>query len=373
MQTFKRILVVLIIFQLFFFISCKPDEDEKEDEKEDEIKEECNDTIAPIIQFMGELDMVVEVGSDFNLLSGVKGLDNKEGVITNRITINDGGFDAKKIGKYKITYNLVDKCGNEAVPLERVIRVIDTQNAKLVAHRGGKGYGVENTIEAFRAAIENGYYGLECDVQPTKDDQIVVYHDLTLANLTGEDKKIIDCTYAELQEKVLTKTENGVTFTGKIMLFSEYLELIKNSNCVAFVEIKESNTMDSVKEVMRLIKDSGISESQYVLICNSARINLLFELRSEYPTVEMMFVGRTDYDVFLDRCLEYNIGIDLSYQSVGSNGVEMDDETFEKYIEKFKNKGLTVNVWVVNKSTLVTKYLGMGVDYITTDTILPKK
>lgn len=54
------------------------------------------------------------------------------------------------------------------------------------AHRGlhdAQAGIIENTWPAFEAAIANGH-GIECDVQRTRDDQSIVFHDATLARLT---------------------------------------------------------------------------------------------------------------------------------------------------------------------------------------------
>ena len=48
------------------------------------------------------------------------------------------------------------------------------------AHRGASGYAPENTLEAFRKAIEMGADGVELDVQLTKDGELVVIHDETV-------------------------------------------------------------------------------------------------------------------------------------------------------------------------------------------------
>lgn len=47
------------------------------------------------------------------------------------------------------------------------------------AHRGASGYAPENTLEAFRKAVEMGADGVELDVQLTKDGELVVIHDET--------------------------------------------------------------------------------------------------------------------------------------------------------------------------------------------------
>ena len=61
---------------------------------------------------------------------------------------------------------------------------------KVFAHRGMHGGKVvENTIEAFEKAVENGY-GIELDVQLSADGQAVVFHDYTLFRLFGETKSV---------------------------------------------------------------------------------------------------------------------------------------------------------------------------------------
>ena len=53
-----------------------------------------------------------------------------------------------------------------------------------ICHRGLMQYAPENTLEAFKAAHEKGFEGLEIDIHRTKDDEIVVVHDANLTRLT---------------------------------------------------------------------------------------------------------------------------------------------------------------------------------------------
>lgn len=71
---------------------------------------------------------------------------------------------------------------------------------KLYAHRGlhdDNRQVTENSLEAFRLAVEAGY-GIELDVQPTRDNRLVVFHDETLKRLCGADLRIRDLTWEEL-------------------------------------------------------------------------------------------------------------------------------------------------------------------------------
>ena len=101
------------------------------------------------------------------------------------------------------------------------------------AHRGLHGRGVpENSKTAFKLAVEEGY-GVELDVQMTKDEKLVVFHDPTLKRMCGVDGYLRDYTYDELQEFRLAGTDE------KIPLFSEVLDILGTTKLVC--ELKPDN------------------------------------------------------------------------------------------------------------------------------------
>lgn len=357
----KKILKLLVIVLLLCcVISCDSNENDIENEEKE-------DTISPIINFYGEKSITIEIGTEVDLMDLVNGIDNIDLNITDEIIINDNGFDCNKEGTYKITYNLKDSSGNEAQTVEREIIVIDSKSVRLIAHRGGKGFGLENTYQAFEKAVENGYYGLECDIQLTKDEVMVVYHDLNIKNLSGIDINIKDITWNTLKDIVLTKNEtDGKTYTGNVLLFKDYLNLVKNSDCKAFIELKETSTLKTIEIMMKEIEEAGLPLNQYVIIANSASIDLLVELRSRYPEMKLQFVARTEYQKYMTKCLANKIDLDVSYTVF--------DENFEEainYVNMFHQMGLEVNIWVINNQKDIEKYLELGIDYFTTDSILP--
>ena len=87
------------------------------------------------------------------------------------------------------------------------------------AHRGLHGDGIpENSMAAFRLALENGY-GIELDVHLMKDGKLAVIHDSSLKRTAGADVKIEDLTEADLSLYTLEGTEEAIP------LFSQVLEL----------------------------------------------------------------------------------------------------------------------------------------------------
>lgn len=120
-----------------------------------------------------------------------------------------------------------------------------------IAHRGyfdNKGDSPENSLGAFRKAVENGY-GIELDVQLTKDHKLVVFHDESLLRMCNADKKLGDCTYEELQRYTLA--ESG----ERIPLFTEVLALV-DGKVPLVVEVKpEGDCIETTKTMYNQIKD----------------------------------------------------------------------------------------------------------------------
>lgn len=100
-----------------------------------------------------------------------------------------------------------------------------------IAHRGYFNAEIpENSLPAFKLAVENKF-NVELDIQLSKDDQIVVFHDNDLKRVCGLEKNVRELTYEELQKLSLKGTKY------KIPLFSEVLEVI-NGQVGIVVELK---------------------------------------------------------------------------------------------------------------------------------------
>ncbi len=82
----------------------------------------------------------------------------------------------------------------------------------LIAHRGlykKDGTIPENSLLAFQLAINHGY-AIECDLNITKDHEVVVFHDHHLKRLTGFDQKLSKVTYSELLNLKLLVSEEKI-------------------------------------------------------------------------------------------------------------------------------------------------------------------
>ena len=79
----------------------------------------------------------------------------------------------------------------------------------VVAHRGAPRQAPENTMEAFRLAVEAGADAIELDVHLTADGQLAVIHDGTLERTTDRTGSVVDRTMDEIRE-----ADAGAEFAG---------------------------------------------------------------------------------------------------------------------------------------------------------------
>lgn len=118
------------------------------------------------------------------------------------------------------------------------------------AHRGlhDKEKGVpENSLKAFDLAVR-GCFGMEFDLQLTKDGQVVVHHDLTIARTCGVDRNICDMTYEELSGYRLFGTEE------RVPLFTEVLKLV-DGRTPLIIELKSYTRQEELcQKTVELLK-----------------------------------------------------------------------------------------------------------------------
>ncbi|KAE8445693.1 hypothetical protein EG329_012991 [Mollisiaceae sp. DMI_Dod_QoI] len=79
---------------------------------------------------------------------------------------------------------------------------IETTNGRrpqAIAHRGYKAAYPENTLGAFKGAVEVGAHAIETDVHLSRDGVVVLSHDATLKRCFGEDTRIADCDWDYLK------------------------------------------------------------------------------------------------------------------------------------------------------------------------------
>jgi len=123
----------------------------------------------------------------------------------------------------------------------------------IIAHRGYNGWYPENTRRSFEEALKLDVAGVECDVNLTKDGEVVVIHDLTVDRTSNGSGAVGDMTLKELRELNVGTTEEP----QRIMLLDELLDLVESyPDKQLLIETKHPSPFgarleESVAEVLR--------------------------------------------------------------------------------------------------------------------------
>lgn len=142
------------------------------------------------------------------------------------------------------------------------------------AHRGLHNETLpENSMGAFRAALEHGY-GIELDIHLMKDGRLAVIHDTSLKRTAGADVKITDLTAGDLENYRLGDTDE------KIPLFSEVLELFAGK-APLIIELKSDNNAAAL--VSAAIKAMEGYEGPYCMESFDPRC--VMELKKQAPQI----------------------------------------------------------------------------------------
>lgn len=115
-------------------------------------------------------------------------------------------------------------------------------NERLVAHRGYQKKYPENTLLGMREAIKAGALYLETDIQFSSDNQPLLYHDILLKRVSGEEGLVHSYSEAQLLKKSAYEPDRlGDVFKSEtIASLKDFVGLLRlNSNVKAFIEIKE--------------------------------------------------------------------------------------------------------------------------------------
>ena len=266
----------------------------------------------------------------------------------------------------------------------------------VIAHRGASAYAPENTIAAFKKAIELKAHWFELDVHLTADNKLVVIHDDDLKKIAGVEEKVTEKKWDEIK-----KLDAGLWFSPQFK--GEKLPSLEDALKVArgkigvYIEVKSSDNDDPIipliittlagkdkmtpelkkqlEDVIYNSKSRNITlaretiqtvrkmkmEKQVVLQSFSPVI--CFVLINEAPDLRTEFLGEGQKDH--PEMWNYYVMFGKILNVAGMN-VNKDHLTKEQ-IDQFHADGKTVAVWTVDDEEEIKKFANWGVDSIITN------
>lgn len=234
----------------------------------------------------------------------------------------------------------------------------------VITHRGANKYAPQNTLPAFKRAVEIGTDGFETDVHITKDGKIAICHNYTIDETSTGKGNIADMTLSQLK-----KFDFGSYFSKKyegteIPTIDEFLSFVETTDIsVLNIEIKspKQNETSIVKKTIEAVKEHGLFDK---LLISSFDPELLLEAKMidvkcktgflyspTSPTTKKMFWKAPEF--------AQSIGCDALHPHF----LFVD----EKYVKKAHDEGIMVNPWTVNIPEVIDRMLRFSVDGIITD------
>ncbi len=156
---------------------------------------------------------------------------------------------------------------------------------QVLAHRGASAYAPENTLSAFRLAIEQHADWLELDVQQTRDGRLVVFHDLRMERTTNGFGPLRDLSLEQVQQ-LDAGSWFDTQFAGeRVPTFEEVVALARESGIRIFPEVKDPRFYPGIEERMAAVIAANGYEDNTII--QSFDMSSLEKLRQANPRLKM--------------------------------------------------------------------------------------
>jgi glycerophosphoryl diester phosphodiesterase len=230
---------------------------------------------------------------------------------------------------------------------------------RILAHRGFAvdNGATENTIQAFRAALELGATHIESDIQVTKDGVPVLFHDDDLLRVAGLPRKINELAFDELEQLTLIDGGNIPTLRAALLDLPTarfnldlkvWAAVLPSVDLIRELEAENRVLVSSFSD-RRRVKALGLFEVPVASSAGSARVLAL------WIAAKLRFA-------WLTRKLSSSV--QALQIPTGKGPIRFDSPAF---ISQMKAAGLELHYWTINDAEEMQRLISLGADGIVTD------
>lgn len=227
-------------------------------------------------------------------------------------------------------------------------------STRVIAHRGLSGIERENTLAAFIAAGNRGYYGIETDVHRTLDGKYILIHDGTTKRVADQNLPVEESSLADL--RALRLADHAGNPRGDLILPTpeEYFSVCRRYGKVSVFELKSSFTKRELSELVEIANSAGQLEDTIFISFDLANLLNLLEI---YPEANAQYLTDKPVDPSMIRMLkQYRLDLDIR-----------EDRLNRDAVDALHAAGITVNCWTVDDPVRGAELAAMGVDMITSN------
>ena len=240
-----------------------------------------------------------------------------------------------------------------------------------LAHRGASALAPENTIEAFRLAIEEGAGGLELDVHMTRDRQVVVIHDATVDRTTNGSGAVSEMTLDEVRGFDAGHNfspDGGPTrpYRGRGVRVPTFGEVLEEFPGVPVnIEIK-AGTPGIEEMVLGELREADALGRALVVSTPHAIVKRFRKVSGGHVST-----GASRWEIgvfyFASRILLGRLirpAYDALQVPLRHRGIPV---VTPRFIRAAHARGVRVDAWTINQADEMRRLLDLGVDVIMTD------
>jgi glycerophosphoryl diester phosphodiesterase len=227
-----------------------------------------------------------------------------------------------------------------------------------IAHRGASGHAPENTMAAFRRAVELGAHFIETDLQITRDARVIAIHDFTLDRTTNGKGQV----HLLPLEEILALDAGGwyggrgaAVFSGeRVPTLKEILDFAKEHDVIFYLEIKSGPAWGIEHAVVAALRDQNASARVVILSFDPATLDSVHRLDSTMMTGFLLEHPSNDL-------------VERTVRAGARQIVARGDLITPDVVEKAHSAGLQVVAWTINETEQMLRLIAAGVDGIITD------
>jgi glycerophosphoryl diester phosphodiesterase len=226
-----------------------------------------------------------------------------------------------------------------------------------IAHRGASGDAPENTMAAFRLAVEIGARCIETDLRITKDGRVVAMHDSSLLRTAGLPRRVSSKTAKEIHQLSAGRwfAPRGRKFRReRVPSLQEILRFGGAKQVTLYLELKNLPERGLEEAVVAAIQSAKAKRRVVVISFHDAALRKVKELD---PAIA---IGLLDKEVPRE--------VILRALAIGAAQIlAKDDRLTPKLISEIRDGGLKVIAWTVNDPKRMRDLIRAGIDGIITD------
>lgn len=224
-----------------------------------------------------------------------------------------------------------------------------------IAHRGASGIAPENTLTAFKKAIEIGVDAVELDLHGTADGEIVVIHDASLDRTTNMSGLIKQTTL-----KTIKRADAGAWFNPEfegeqVPTLAEALVCITD-NAIAVLEIKDNTIAEAV---VQKIREMDLLELTVIISFHASVLKTVRTLEPRIPTGWL--IGSSNGHTHpIQLCQQLGL--------LGSSLLNVNHQLItDEFAYEVRRRGIALWCWTVDDIERMRQMSAFGVQGITSN------